>query len=140
MLTYVFQIQRLIRHEYKDVISSSMAGKFHALDQIVGDSAYVCDTEHFAQAISENGNDVYRQEPLTFSFKKSKAIPFISFRFHFNHQSSQDPWPEYTGSKHGDEIEFIFGRPLENPNKYEVEELSLASDMMTYWLNFVKTG
>lgn len=113
-------IQRLIRHEYKDVISSSMAGKFHALDQIVGDSAYVCDTEHFAQAISENGNDVYR--------------------FHFNHQSSQDPWPEYTGSKHGDEIEFIFGRPLENPNKYEVEELSLASDMMTYWLNFVKTG
>jgi hypothetical protein len=39
-------------------------------------------------------------------------------RFSYGHQSSVDPWPSWTGSKHGDEIEFIFGRPLKRPEIY----------------------
>ncbi|XP_059086182.1 cholinesterase-like [Tigriopus californicus] len=113
-------IRRLIRHEYKDMIASNVTGRFQALDQIFGDASYVCDTEHFAQTVSGQGNNVYR--------------------YHFNHRSSQDPWPKYSGSKHGDEIEFVFGSPLKNNSLYNGDELSLTETMMTYWLNFIKTG
>ena len=51
----------MIAHEYKDRFPrEDPAGKFKALDQMVADSDFVCDTEHLAQSLSKNGNDVYR--------------------------------------------------------------------------------
>ncbi len=49
-------------------------------------------------------------------------------------------WPKYSGVKHGDEIEFTFGRPLTNPDNYNADEISFAHDVVTYWTNFAKTG
>eukprot|EP00095_Tigriopus_kingsejongensis_P008411 maker-scaffold9_size846264-snap-gene-7.26 protein:Tk08411 transcript:maker-scaffold9_size846264-snap-gene-7.26-mRNA-1 annotation:"PREDICTED: acetylcholinesterase-like" len=117
---FPFFVRELIKHEYRDLIRSGGKGRFKALDRMAGDFAFVCDVEGFAQDLSENGNQVYR--------------------YHFDHRSSQDPWPEYTGSKHGDEIEFMFGVPLETPELYMAKEVGLAEDMVTYWLNFVKAG
>lgn len=86
----------------------------------MGDSHFVCNSESLAQALSGNGNDVYR--------------------YHYSHRSSTDPWPEYSGVKHGDEIEFTFGHPLTMPKKYSIAEVSFAHDVVTYWTNFVKGG
>ena len=87
---------------------------------MLGDSDFACSVESFADALSENGNAVYR--------------------YYYSHRSSQDPWPKYTGTKHGDELEFTFGRPLKAPAMYTVSEIDFANDIMTYWTNFVKTG
>ena len=46
-----FQVRRLIAHEYKDRFPrDDPAGKFKALDQMVADSDFVCDTEQLAQS------------------------------------------------------------------------------------------
>ncbi len=64
----------------------------------------------------------------------------LSCRYYFNHMSSRNEWPDWAGVKHGDEIEFTFGLPLANPKDYEAKEVALATDVVTYWTNFVKTG
>ena len=62
------------------------------------------------------------------------------FRYHYSHMSSQNPWPAYSGVKHGDELEFTFGSPLRMPGMYYSKEVSFAFDLNIYWTNFVKTG
>lgn len=86
----------------------------------MADLHFVCNTEALAQALAENGNQVYR--------------------YYYAHRSSTDPWPRYTGVKHGDEIEFFFGHALTRPASYAVEEISFAQDVITYLTNFVRTG
>lgn len=95
-------------------------GLFKALDKMAGDVDMTCNTEEFAQLLANRGNRVYR--------------------YFYNHQSSVDPWPTWSGSKHGDEIEFTFGIPLQDPKKYSAKEIKFARDIMTYWTNFVKNG
>ncbi len=62
------------------------------------------------------------------------------FRYHYAEKSSNDPWPSWVGVRHGDEIEFSFGHPLTDPKAYDVEEVSLAFDIITYWANFIRNG
>ena len=104
----------MIAHAYRNF------PKFYAYDQMLGDSDFACSVESFAEALAENGNPVYR--------------------YYYSHRSSQDPWPKYSGTKHGDELEFTFGHPLSAPEKYTVSELKLATEIVTYWTNFVKAG
>ncbi len=41
---------------------------------------------------------------------------------------------------HADEINFIFGEPLDHSKGYTPEEVDLSRLMMSYWANFAKTG
>ena len=54
------QVQSLIEYEYKRLFPYDVDGLFKALDRMAGDSDSVCNTEQFAQALSKNGNNVYR--------------------------------------------------------------------------------
>ena len=57
---------------------------------------------------------------------------FIPFRYYYNHQAYLEPWPKYTGSKHGDEIEMIFGIPLYNSGNYNEADIDLSENIMSY--------
>ena len=48
------------------------------------------------------------------------------YRYFYNHQSSVDPWPTWSGSKHGDETEFTFGLPLKSPELYSAKEIKFS--------------
>ena len=109
----------LIAYEYSDKFTSPDK-LFKALDRMVGDADMTCNTEEFAQKLADNGNRVYR--------------------YYYNHQSSVDPWPTWSGSKHADELEFTFGVPLRKPQKYSAHEIKFTRDIITYWTNFVKNG
>jgi acetylcholinesterase len=109
----------LIAHEYRNKFTGPDR-LFKALDLMAGDSDMTCNTEEFAQKMSNNGNKVYR--------------------YFYNHRSSVDPWPKWSGVKHGDELEFTFGTPLRNPHLYNANEIKLARDIIIYWTNFAKTG
>ena len=117
---------------------------FEALEQMVADSDFNCHTEELAQALAQNGNSVYRQDRLQFPWHSSLICPdhkvFFGNRYNYGHRSSLDPWPRWSGVKHGDELEFTFGHPLARPGLYTAPEVSLAHDILTYWINFVKTG
>ena len=116
---YPKAVQKLIGHEYMDKFYGRDA-LFKALDLMAGDVDMACNTEEFAQKLSMKGNRVYR--------------------YYYNHQSSVDPWPTWSGAKHGDELEFTFAIPMKNPENYSAKEIKFARDIITYWTNFVKNG
>lgn len=91
-----------------------------ALDKLVGDRQFTCNVNEFAHAYARAGNDVYM--------------------YFFKHRSSRSLWPSWSGVLHGDEINFIFGEPLDPIKRYRREEIDLSKRMMKYWANFAKTG
>ncbi len=70
------------------------------------------------------------------------TVKTIIPRYHYAHRSSQDPFPEYMGVIHGQELDFTFGGPLfkERATEFEEEELDFARDVLSYWTDFVKSG
>jgi acetylcholinesterase len=62
--------------------------------------------------------------------------------YSFNHRTSGNPWPAWTGAAHGYEIDHVFGLPLqaEYQAEYTDDERTLSSFIIAYWANFAKTG
>lgn len=56
------------------------------------------------------------------------------------YRSLNNPWPSWTGVMHGDEINYIFGEPLNPTKNYQPVEADLSRRIMNYWANFAKTG
>ena len=90
------------------------------LDQAVGDCHFVCHVNHFAHTYASAGENAYM--------------------YYFTHRYSSNPWPEWMGVLHGDEIVFIFGDPFKPGLNYTDAERQLSRQMMQYWTNFAKTG
>ncbi|XP_041669150.1 acetylcholinesterase-like [Cheilinus undulatus] len=63
-----------------------------------------------------------------------------SFLYSFDHRSSVNPWPEWMGVMHGDEIEFVFGMPLNASLGYTKDEVNMTKKFMKHWANFARTG
>lgn len=91
-----------------------------ALDKMVGDYQFTCNVNEFAHRYAETGNNVYM--------------------YYFKYRSLGNPWPSWTGVMHADEINYIFGDPLNPEHNYQPQERELSKRMMRYWANFAKTG
>nr|WRI50106.1 acetylcholinesterase 1 [Aleuroglyphus ovatus] len=91
-----------------------------AIDKIVGDYHFTCHVNRIADKYASVGNEVYM--------------------YYFTHRSTQNPWPKWMGTMHGDEINFIFGEPLNPKLGYTSEEMHLSRQMMKCWANFAKSG
>ncbi|XP_022521724.2 cholinesterase [Astyanax mexicanus] len=91
-----------------------------ALGWLVGDRYFSCPLLDFARKYVEHGGS---------------ASLYL-----FNHRSSSNAWPEWMGVMHGDEIEFVFGLPLNSSRGYTEEEVAMSRRMMRHWANFAKTG
>ena len=64
------------------------------------------------------------------------------YKYRFNVRNPFDLWPKWTGVKHGDEMDYIFGRPLASSfdEKFPMEHMSLSKFMIETWSNFAKYG
>ena len=93
-----------------------------SIDRAVSDSYFVCSVNSLARAYARESQDVYY--------------------YWFSHRWSANPWPEWMGVIHADELWFTFGHPFNNSSPYSFteEEKKLSDKMMTYWTNFAKTG
>ncbi|XP_054723161.1 acetylcholinesterase-like [Uloborus diversus] len=91
-----------------------------AIDKLVGDYQFICSVNDFALRYAETGNDVYM--------------------YYFSQRSTVHPWPKWMGILHADEINFIFGEPLNPSFGYTKAEEQLSRRVMRYWANFAKTG
>jgi acetylcholinesterase len=91
-----------------------------ALDKMVGDYHFTCNVNEFAQRYAEEGNNVYM--------------------YLYSHRSKNNPWPRWTGVMHADEINYVFGEPLNPELGYLEEEKEFSRRIMRYWANFARTG
>lgn len=91
-----------------------------ALDNAVGDAHFTCNVNLFAHAYAEAGENVYY--------------------YYFTERYRSNPWPEWTGVLHGDEILFTFGEPLKRGTNFTESEVNLSRQIMGFWTNFAKSG
>ncbi|CAG7723514.1 unnamed protein product [Allacma fusca] len=87
---------------------------------LVGDYFFICPSNAFAQAYAAHGNPVYY--------------------YYFTHRSSTNPWGKWMGVMHGDEVEYVFGHPLNSTGIHSLAEQNLSRKIMSYFTRFARTG
>ena len=92
----------------------------HALDMATSDSQFVCPLNQFAGRYSSLGVPVYA--------------------YFFTERYLSNPWPDWMGVLHGDEIFFVFGEPFKYRDNFTDAERALSRQMIIDWTNFAKTG
>uniref|UniRef100_T1E1P0 Carboxylic ester hydrolase n=1 Tax=Cupiennius salei TaxID=6928 RepID=T1E1P0_CUPSA len=85
-----------------------------------GDFSLLCPSVYFAEKVAENGSDVYY--------------------YLWAHRPSNSPWAPWMGSPHYSEVQFLFGLPIKEPERYESEEVGLSMGFIHMWSNFMKYG
>ncbi|XP_013408916.1 acetylcholinesterase isoform X2 [Lingula anatina] len=110
-----------IKFQYTHWLNPDDAYKhLDAVNDAIGDWHFLCQVNEFADSYVEAGQDVYY--------------------YFFSHRSSQNPWPRWMGVMHADEVNYVFGEPLNPALKYSEKERELSKQIMEYWVNFAKTG
>ncbi|KAJ2943978.1 hypothetical protein O0L34_g8300 [Tuta absoluta] len=114
-------VRQAIVYEYTDWLNPNDPVKNrNALDKMVGDYHFTCSVNEFAHRYAETGNNVYT--------------------YYYKHRSKNNPWPSWTGVLHADEINYVFGEPLNPGKNYSPEEVEFSKRIMRYWSNFARTG
>lgn len=87
---------------------------------VVGDYFFICPSIHFAQLFADRGMKVYY--------------------YFFTQRTSTNLWGEWMGVMHGDEIEYVFGHPLNMSLKYTDNERELSLRMIQVFSQFAYDG
>uniref|UniRef100_A0ABM0MWI9 Carboxylic ester hydrolase n=1 Tax=Saccoglossus kowalevskii TaxID=10224 RepID=A0ABM0MWI9_SACKO len=90
------------------------------LGDVIDDRLLICPTVNFAHKYAQTNVNVYS--------------------YQYNIRDSQNPWPEWMAVIHGDEIQFVFGIPLNPANEFTEKEVRYSEKIMAYWTNFAKSG
>lgn len=67
-------------------------------------------------------------------------INIKSYMYQFSHWSPSSIWPQWIGTPHTEELNYVFGVPLRYPEKYMPEDIELSKRMIKTWINFAKDG
>ena len=88
---------------------------------LIGDYQYNCPVDHLANTLATKTNNIYK--------------------YLFDVRNPMNTWPKWSGVKHGDELDYLFGRPiLSNNESFTDEHVEVSSFMIEAWSNFVKFG
>ncbi|XP_066596786.1 acetylcholinesterase-like [Prorops nasuta] len=87
---------------------------------VVGDYFFICPSTHFAQLFADRGMNVYY--------------------YFFTQRTSTNLWGEWMGVMHGDEVEYVFGHPLNMSLTYTDKERDLSFRIIMYFAEFARTG
>lgn len=63
----------------------------------------------------------------------------LTFDYFFQ-RTSTNVWGEWMGVMHGDEIEYVFGHPLNMSIQYSNKERNLSKKIMEIFTRFALTG
>lgn len=109
--------RNLLNSLYADVNDESI---FNATRTHVGEFFVICPMIFAADDYSHNNLSV--------------------FMYQFVHQPKNSSWSKWVGSAHYDEVQFMFGLPLAQPQSYSRDEVKLSKRMMHAWTSFARTG
>ncbi|XP_064091370.1 acetylcholinesterase-like [Macrobrachium nipponense] len=91
-----------------------------AVGEVVGDYYFVCPSNLFANLYAAHCDSVYY--------------------YFFTHRTSNNPWGKWMGVLHADEIDYVFGHPLNKSEGYSDSEAELSRRIMGYYKKFAATG
>ncbi|XP_068213737.1 acetylcholinesterase-like isoform X1 [Palaemon carinicauda] len=91
-----------------------------AVGDVVGDYYFICPSNLFANLYAKHCDSVYY--------------------YFFTHRTSNNPWGKWMGVLHADEIDYVFGHPLNKSEGYSDSEAELARRIMGYYKKFAATG
>ncbi|XP_049842954.1 acetylcholinesterase-like isoform X1 [Schistocerca gregaria] len=86
----------------------------------VGDYFFICPSNLFATKMAARGATVYY--------------------YYFTQRTSSNPWGQWMGVIHGDEVEYVFGRPLNLSTPFTESERDLSLRMMHSFATFSLSG
>jgi acetylcholinesterase len=153
-------VRQAVIFEYTDWLNphDPVKNREH-LDKIVGDRHFTCNVNELAlryacmqnkipspsrKRLCMNTNAPLYSGDLFSSFLSSfhryAETGNYVYYYYFTHRSTVHHWPTWTGVMHADEINYVFGEPLDPARKYAQNEIELSRLMMRYWANFAKTG
>ncbi|XP_021960157.2 acetylcholinesterase isoform X2 [Folsomia candida] len=93
-------------------------------NEFVADYYFICPTNRFAESYAEHGAPVYY--------------------YFFTQRTSSNPWGDWMGVMHADEIEYVFGFPLgkstDPEHTWTTREKELSKRIMKYFTHFADTG
>ena len=88
---------------------------------LIGDYQYNCPVDYLANTLAAKTNNIYK--------------------YLFDVRNPMNTWPKWSGVKHGDELDYLFGRPiLSNNESFTDEHVEVSIFMIEAWSNFVKFG
>ncbi|XP_018327669.1 acetylcholinesterase [Agrilus planipennis] len=90
------------------------------IGDVVGDYFFICPSNLFAESMAARGMKVYY--------------------YFFTHRTSTSLWGEWMGVMHGDEIEYVFGHPLNMSLQFNSRERELSLKMMQAFSRFAALG
>lgn len=112
-----------------------------ALANMIGDSTFTCPATLFANMISPTSNSMSTSGSKLLSKQMMSSLSLSKVYFYvFDHSSTISPWDKWMGVLHFDEVPFVFGHPVRYPHVYTKAEISFSKLIMSYWVNFAKTG
>ena len=48
--------------------------------------------------------------------------------------------PSWVGADHTTDLQYVFGKPFDNPLIYRPQDRTVSRVMIAYWTNFASTG
>ena len=86
------------------------------------------------------GDFVFNCPSVKLANKYSEVNPYKTFFYKFNKRSFGNPWPDWLGTMHGYEIEYVFGMPFVLVDAFDDQDRAISLRIMNYWANFARTG
>ena len=118
---YPKKFQDLITFQYRNwTLQANPQFSADSILTLISDWQYNCPVDLVSDTLADVSSNVYK--------------------YRFNVRNPFDLWPKWTGVKHGDEMDYIFGRPMNFNEKFPMEHMSLSKFMIETWSNFAKYG
>ena len=89
------------------------------LSTVIGDFLFKCPVIKMADSLSEWPNVTVHM-------------------YYFTERSGN--WPEWIGSSHFEEVQFVFGYPLRYPHMYSVKQQEFTRRLIKTWTEFARNG
>ncbi|ELK30014.1 Bile salt-activated lipase [Myotis davidii] len=71
---------------------------------------------------------------------RANAKSARTYTYLYSHPAHNPLYPSWVGADHGDNLQYVFGRPFATPLGYRAQDRTVSRTMIAYWTNFARTG